>query len=155
MNTPLRTFKEDHEQGTMNERTHKSFLEEAFGTTLTKDTNIYSAFDFFNESKTIYVELKCRGINHDRWPTALISANKVAFAKKGIKEDPSKRYYFVWMYKDGIYYLPYDEELWSTFTTGEFQRNDRADRIEIPCATVFIPHQVLLRYEGGGIIRAM
>jgi hypothetical protein len=148
MNKTPRTFKEDHANGLKNEQDHKSFLEEAFGSPLTKDTNPYAAFDFFNETKTMFVELKCRGIDHDRWPTALISANKVAFAKRGLKEDPTKRYYFVWIYRDGIYYLPYEEELWSAFETGEFQRNERADRTEVPCATTFIPHQALLRYEG-------
>jgi hypothetical protein len=144
----MRTFKEDYETGLANERNQKAFLEDWFGTGLTKDTNPYSAFDFYNDTKTVYVELKTRGINHNRWPTALISTYKVEFAKQGLKDDPSKRYFFVWIYKDGIYYLPYDEERWASFERGQFQRNDRADRIEVPCDTVYIPHQALLRYGG-------
>jgi hypothetical protein len=143
-----RSFARDYAAGIAAEGTHKNELETFFGTGLVKDTNRLSAFDFHNEAKTLFVELKTRNISHDRWPTALIGASKVEHAKRGLKEDPTKRYYFVWIYRDGIYYLPYEEELWSAFETGEFQRNERADRTEVPCATTFIPHQALLRYEG-------
>jgi hypothetical protein len=134
-----RSFARDYAAGIAAEGTHNNELETFFGTGLVKDTNRQSAFDFHNEAKTLFVELKTRNINHDRWPTALITASKVEHAKRGLKEDPSKQYIFVWSYRDGMFYLPYSEELWSGFVCDEFQRHQRTDKVETPHLHYFIP----------------
>jgi hypothetical protein len=106
----MNSKKEDIKLGELNETKAIPIISSFLNTTLTKDTNRYATFDFFNDPKTIYVELKSRRIKHDKYETALIGLNKVNWCK-----DPNINYYFVWLYNDGIYYLKYDKELFRTF----------------------------------------
>jgi hypothetical protein len=101
---------EDLKLGELNETKALPEIETFLNTKLTKDKNKYATFDFFNDPKTIYVELKSRRIKHDKYNTALIGENKVKWCK-----NPDINYYFVWLYNDGIYYLKYDKELFATF----------------------------------------
>lgn len=142
-----RSFKSDYENGLSGEVLHKERIQTFFGMDLIKDTNKRSAFDFHNEAKTTYVELKTRTINHDRWPTTVIGASKVEHARRGLKDDPSKRYYFVWAFKDGLFYLEYTEDGWKDFECGDFQRHHRLDKVEVPHQHYFIPYSALQRIQ--------
>ena len=137
----MRTFREDNQRGLASEAQRHSTLETLVGSALTKDPNPYATFDFFNEGKTIYVELKTRFIPHDKYPTALISANKVEFCT-----DPNKTYYFCWAYSDGLYYLKYDKAVFDTFQVEDYVRHQREDYNDVPKPHYFIPHTVLVKY---------
>jgi hypothetical protein len=56
------------------------------------------------------VELKSRRISHNQFPTAIVGTNKIDYCT-----NPNIVYYFVWVYKDGIFYLKYDKKLFDTF----------------------------------------
>ena len=85
----------------------------------------YAPFDFIDTNNTIFVELKTRNCSHNQYPTLWINYDKVATAKSALRTNPERKYYFAFNLKDGIWYAPYDEELFSTFTDGWFQRRDR------------------------------
>jgi hypothetical protein len=98
----------------------------------------YSLMDFCNEGKTVWVELKTRRIRHNQYPTAIIGRNKINFCS-----DPEKKYYFVYAYTDGLFYIKYDKELFDTFEVGDFQRGNRPDCYNGPSTVVHIPYSHL------------
>lgn len=131
--------KEDLQFGLNNEQKVMPILENFLNTKLQKGTNEYSIYDWWNETKTIFVELKSRRITHNKFDTALIGYNKVQqCTNKNIN------YYFVWLYTDGLYYLKYNKELFDTFDIKEITSKYRYDvnRIEIS-KVLHIPTKLL------------
>lgn len=120
--------------GTRSEDLIKNQIECIVKTPLTK-LGGYSIMDYSNETNTLYVELKTRRIRHDAYATALIGANKIAFCN-----DPSKEYYFVFCYSDGIYYIKYDKKLFDTFERrDDYYRGERSDCYNPVQSVVYIP----------------
>ena len=127
--------------GTANEDTIKNQIETIVGTPLIKQGG-YSVMDYTNDIKTIYVELKTRRINHDTYPTALIGANKIEFCS-----DPSKAYYFVFCYSDGIYYIKYNDSLFNTFQRSDhYYRGARSDCFNSVQSVYYIPIERLTEF---------
>jgi hypothetical protein len=138
----------DLQMGEMNENKNVSTLSGFFKTHLTKDNNKYATIDWTNPSNTIYVELKSRRINHNLYPTAVIGLNKVKFCN-----DPNKKYYFVFGYNDGLYYIQFDKELFKNFSIKPMKiayRND-VGRHEIS-DVVHIPINLLIKIENNKTI---
>ncbi len=101
----------------------------------------YAPFDYSDEGKTIFVELKTRRISHDAYPTTIIGANKVAQCT-----DPTKQYWFAYCYQDGIYVIQYNKELFDTFENNpEYQRGVRSDTANNSQNVIFIPIHHLVR----------
>lgn len=101
----------------------------------------FNIMDYANMNKTVYVELKTRRIRHNAYPTAIIGKNKINFCL----EDPSKEYYFVFSYLDGVFYIKFDAELFASFETErEFVRGERDDCLNRPQSVVFVPSRLLL-----------
>lgn len=100
----------------------------------------FNIMDYTNANKTVYVELKTRRIRHDAYPTAIIGKNKVDFCS-----DPSKDYYFVFSYLDGVFYIKFDADLFASFETQrEFLRGERDDCVNRPQFVVMVPSHLLL-----------
>jgi hypothetical protein len=100
----------------------------------------FNVMDYTNASKTVYVELKTRRIRHDAYSTAIIGKNKIDFCS-----DPSKEYYFVFSYSDGVFYIKFDAKLFSSFETQrEFLRGERDDCVNRPQVVKLIPTNLLL-----------
>ena len=78
--------------------------------TMEKTKDPFGAIDFIGEK--CFCELKTRRINHDKYYTGIIGNNKLRAFKKSGKEN-----FIVYRYSDGVFYIPYDEELFSTFDT--------------------------------------
>lgn len=141
--------KEDKEFGSSNEQKALPTISSFLKTDLKKDPNPYSVFDFSNEAKTIMVELKSRRIFHDQYSTAILGANKIDSCIY-----PNVEYYFVWLYKDGIFYLKYDKKLFDTFVKQDnYKINFRYDvgRSEIS-KVVHIPYKHLTKIPNLTII---
>ena len=139
----MTTQKEDLAFGLSSEDKLLQTLDGVFGTRLSK-SSYYSPMDFHNSSKTLYVELKTRRIAHDRYSTALIGLNKTHFCS-----DPEKKYYFVYCYTDGMYYIEYNKELFDTFDVDyEYVRGDRSDCINYSSSVVHIPISQLKKIDG-------
>ena len=127
--------------GTSNEDKIKSQIERIAGTPLIKQGG-YSIMDYTNEAKTVYVELKTRRIRHDDYITAIIGANKVEFCS-----DPTKNYYFVFCYSDGIYYIKYNESLFNTFQRSDhYYRGERSDCMNSVQSVYYIPIEGLTKF---------
>jgi hypothetical protein len=139
---PVRTQAEDLRFGYTHEQNVLERLQKQFGTTLLRGGN-WDTMDYSNTAKTIFIELKSRRVPHDRYPTAIIGRNKVRFCS-----DPTKEYYFVYNYEDGLFYIKYDPELFATFeVVTEYQRNRRADATDAPQEVVMIPYKYLTRFN--------
>jgi hypothetical protein len=137
----MRTFAADYARGIESESKTKSAIETITGCGMIKSPKTNSRFDFSNEEKTIYAELKTRFMNHDKYTTTLITASKVDLCDK----DTSKVYYFVFAFDDGVYYLKYDKEVFSKFECKEFCRIRRADYNDTPKLHYFIPYTSLTK----------
>jgi hypothetical protein len=131
------TFKGDYEFGTKEEEEKKGLLEKVFGVTLIRRGGS-SVLDY-DDGNTFYLELKSRRITHNKYPTAILGANKVKYA------EGKDKVWFCWNYTDGIYGLKYDKELFDTFTCGDYERGARADFHNRPQEVYFIPHRHLTK----------
>lgn len=136
----MSSFANDFARGTASEVANHTVIEGLVGSSLVKDPNPYATFDFHNSGKTVYVELKTRFIEHDRYPTALIGANKVRYCT-----DENKEYYFVWAYTDGLYYVKYDPKVFEHLECRPFCRNARTDYNDVENDHYFIPHTLLTK----------
>jgi hypothetical protein len=133
----------DLKMGEENELKNVATLSGFFKTDLSKNNGKYATIDWSNQSNTVYVELKSRRIYHNLYPTALIGLNKVNFCN-----DPTKNYYFVYAYTDGLFYIKYDKELFKTFEIKQLKiglRND-VNRIELS-DVMHIPVKLLTKIE--------
>lgn len=106
---------QDIQFGKKKEAEVRPLLETFFGVALHKatlpngDEDEFDRWDFLNDDETKRFELKGRRIKHNQYPTAVLNYSKIK------NQDPSVDYTYIWNYTDGIYYLPYNEELWKTF----------------------------------------
>lgn len=83
--------------------------------------NRYEIFDYKSKDETTFIELKTRTNAKDKYLTTMISQSKVNVAKKS----PNKKFIFCFKYTDGLYYIPYEEELFNTFEISQGGRYDR------------------------------
>jgi len=65
-----------------------------------KKTKTYDSYDWTNEDKTIYVELKSRRITYNKYNTTVIGLNKIRKCK-----NDNITYYFIFLFIDGLYYI--------------------------------------------------
>jgi len=141
----MATFVNDYKFGMASEETNKNVLEKVFNTSFTRRGGMvtfdYDNLDMPTKPTTIYAELKTRRINHDKYPTALIGANKVWVAS----QNPDAEFWFVYNYTDGIYGIKYEKELFGSFNHGDFQRGERSDKNDMPQDCYFIPYEYLLK----------
>lgn len=133
----LPTLASDLAYGVSKETTNHKILENYFKKPLIHRGG-FSTFDY-DDGATLYVELKSRRIRHDKYKTAIIGANKVAFAEA----NPSRKYWFCYAYEDGIYGVPYSKEVFDTFEVSDYSRGDRVDYHNNPQRCYFIPSNLL------------
>ena len=134
----MRTQREDLEVGLRSEKVLHPRIAALVGEPLTL-LGGHSVMDYANTSKTIYAELKTRNIPSTRYLTAMVGKNKIEFCN-----DPTKHYYFVFCYNDGVFYIKYDATLFSTFREeNDFMRGERADCVNRPQRIVHIPRNQL------------
>jgi hypothetical protein len=119
-----RTYAGDYAFGKAGEAQTLPTLNRYFNTEMVEQSR-YAPFDFICKNNTIYFELKTRKCKHDTYGTLWINYDKVSQAKEGIKTHPERKYYFAFNLQDGIWFIEYNEELFSKFNDGYFQRRDR------------------------------
>lgn len=79
-------------------------------------------YDFYSKKSNTYYELKSRHNFHDAYPTTMIPYSKIEYIFRNIPA----HYVFLFQFKDGLYYIEYDKELFDTFETkvgGRYDRN--------------------------------
>ena len=107
--------KNDLTFGMENEITIKLILEKFFKFKLEKTLNQYHKMDFINKLLKIFIELKSRRFVYEKYSTTFINYHKIEYANKLLEEDKDNIIYIVFKYTDGLYYIKYDEYLFSTF----------------------------------------
>jgi len=141
----MATFASDFAFGIASEKNNHVILERLFKTPFVRRGGM-ATFDFDNVDsglpKTIYAELKTRRIPHNKFKTALIGANKVAYAEK----NPTKEHWFIYNYMDGIFGIKYTKEKFDTYEKGDFLRDERPDCNDKPQLCYFIPYTDLIRF---------
>jgi len=113
------SFEKDYAFGLDGERSVIGKMSSYFGAELTK-TDQFNPFDFKNN--TMCIELKKRRNKKDAYPTTMVGANKVKIAEQ---DTSGKKYVFAFNFTDGLYYIEYDRELFSSFEISEGGRCDR------------------------------
>ena len=97
--------------------------------------DVYNPFDFYNEEKDIYFELKARRLNHNTYKTTMIGYNKILEAQK------YKTVYFIFSFNDGDYYYKFNK--YDGFELAIGGRNDR-DKAEYK-KYIYIPVSKLIK----------
>ncbi len=115
----------DRAFGLKSEDENHQKLESLVGCGLTKETYRFAPFDFYNDGKTIYVELKTRRFNYNKYPTTLVPLSKVNTCEK----DPNRKYIFAFAFQDGLYYIEYNKSQFDLYERTDFKRNDRNDSV--------------------------
>ena len=134
----MATQKADLSYGLISEEVVIDLLQKHFGTTF-KHNGGYATFDFTSINGDIEVELKSRRIRHDQYDTAIIGFNKVEYCR-----NPDKKYYFAFLYTDGLYIVQHKADLFKTFTRNQtYYRGGRLDCCNSPQHIVNIPVQHL------------
>lgn len=101
----------------------KDFLQGHFQVQLIR-TGHYHKFDFMTADELVFFEVKSRRNSRDRYPTTMIPAKKLEFARTRILPKGGKAY-FVFHFTDCLAYIEYSEELFSTFEKRVGGRFDR------------------------------
>jgi hypothetical protein len=87
-------------------------------TNIRKSKHKYTYFDF--ESDEGYFEVKGRNCRFNQYDTTLIPMSKIRFAQRC-----NRPFFFIFKYTDGIYYIRYDETIFSNFDVKEQYRVNR------------------------------
>ena len=107
----------DMVMGDMNEDLLKIIFKDNFNVELNKTTYRHP-MDFENKEMSMYIEVKSRNINHNKYPTTMVGVNKFEFA-----HNCGRDVYFIFMFNDGNFYYKYNKN--DTFEIECGGRNDR------------------------------
>lgn len=116
-------------------------MREWFDEDLVKDPNPYAIIDYLSD-KTL-VELKSRNIYYKTFSTTMVGLNKINYCLKA-----NKISYFVFEFKDGLYYWKLSKKDLKTF---EIKMGGTAKRGEIESQMyVYIPITSLIKMDKSG-----
>jgi hypothetical protein len=132
----MRSFQEDYSFGIKNEDKILPIINGYFKDNIKKSTSTMSKNDYYGD-KYIY-ELKSRTNKYDAYPTTLLGYNK---------RPDDKKQHFLFSFSDGLYTIEYSQELFSTFETKPFCRNQRSDYNDKPMLYYFIPINKLTKID--------
>lgn len=127
----MRTFAQDYTAGTRAEQRLLPVFNAYFQTTFSP-TGKYDPVDY--TSPTHDLELKTRTNKYKQYPTTMLPYSKIRHA-----ETSPRTTIFAFNFTDGLYYIEYDHNLFETFTTNEFQRDDRPDHRDRNQEYIYIP----------------
>lgn len=118
-------YENSYQFGKKAEKDILPILQDYFKREIKKYSERFSKFDFYDD---VYnYELKTRSNHYNKFPTTMITENKVAGDKKQI---------FIFNFTDAIYYIEYDKEVFETFDKKQFSRaglkSDEKSHIYIP-----------------------
>jgi hypothetical protein len=128
----MASFKNDYEMGTKNEDKVLIQINSFFNDNIVKSSSKFSKYDYKGDE--YYYELKTRNNNYKTYPTTLIPYNKIMTNKKQI---------FLFDFKDGLYYIEYNPDVFNEFELKHFVRNQRIDYNDIMSMYYYIPIEKL------------
>jgi hypothetical protein len=131
----MASFKNDYSFGTNNEDNVLEKITKHFNDgVIKKSVNKFSKYDYKGDK--YYYELKSRNNNYKTYPTTLIPYNKIM---------ENKQQYFLFDFKDGLYYIEYNKDVFSKFELNEFVRKQRIDYNDKKSLYYFIPIECLIK----------
>lgn len=94
-----------------------------------KQAGEYCFYDFFNNDLKIVIELKRRRINRFKYPTTIITYDKVArFEEFNNKKGNQYRLIMVFHFEDGIFYYIHSKSI--RYNVKKFKRSPRPDLVD-------------------------
>ena len=115
-------FENDYLYGIQKQKEILSILRDYFGLELQETVGRWKKYDFYSD-KSIF-ELKSRKNTKTRYPTTLLTCNKVV-------SESGKDLIFLFNFTDELCFIKYDEKLFSTFERRLFSRiNESFDEKE-------------------------
>ncbi len=114
------SFDRDYQQGMNVEEEIKTLLETTHNIKLSKLSK-YHSFDFVTHKGEVYLEIKSRNNEYEKFANTIISLSKVMFAKN----NQGKKFYFIFCFTDGNKFIEYDEKTFDSFSITEIERRDR------------------------------
>lgn len=128
-------YKNDYSFGKGKEETVLTKIRTFFNEpTIEPLTERYSRYDFCDKQGKKY-ELKSRRMTKDRFNTTMLPVGKL------LSENPEGNI-FLFQFTDGLYYIKYEEPVFSTFNIAPYCRSDR-EGYDIPQDYIFIPVNLL------------
>jgi hypothetical protein len=106
-------FQRDYNYGIQHQNELLPRIQSFFGGEVKATAGKFDPYDY--ESNTASFELKSRTNKKDTYPTTCLPADKV-------KTDHGKKQIYLFNFTDGLYYIPYDKEMFSTFECKPFRR---------------------------------
>ena len=140
----MTSYTEDKIYGLNNEEKYLESLSKYFNTTFKKYVSEFSLLDFYSYDEKIFIEMKSRRINHNQYPTAIFNAHKIDEFNRLNKNNDSK-FYIVFIYLDGIYYIEYKKDIFNKFEIKKFKRNERQGITDYLNVCYFIPTNLLIK----------
>jgi len=108
---------DDIEMGELNEEYAIDIIKNFLDLNHLKKLDIFDTFDFYNDEKDIFFEVKSRRNKYNKYKTTMIGYNKLLEARK------HNNVYFIFIFLDGNYYYKFDEN--DNFEISIGGRNDR------------------------------
>jgi hypothetical protein len=105
-------FENDYRFGLANQRKITPLLQNYFGS-ITHDEARWAKYDYYNDTSVF--ELKTRKNTKNKYPTTLMTCNKVV-------EGETRDIIFLFCYTDCLCYIKYDKELFDTFQKQMYSR---------------------------------
>lgn len=130
------SFAKDYAFGKLKENTILSKLRKYFNDDTIYQTDNFCKYDFGSKISNRKIEQKSRKNFYSTYPTTLIPEDKLG-----------KDITLVFSFKDGDYFIDYDEEKFKTFEKKIFCRDYRSDFIDMPKPYVYIPINELSKIE--------
>lgn len=127
----------DLKMGLASEENIKGLLEKKFDERLEK-TDHYHPMDYV--SSKCWIEIKTRRFACNTYKTTILPYSKIEFALSS-----ALPVYFVFVFTDGIFYIPFDAATFALFNVSEFARTDRTDTIDYVKDYIYIPVERLVK----------
>jgi hypothetical protein len=105
-------FQQDYLEGTKKQEIIYPILKGKFGEELKASTDRWAKYDFYTDKS--FFELKSRTNKKNKYPTTLMTCNKVI--------DTEKEIYFLFNFVDELSYIKFDTKLFSTFERKPYSR---------------------------------
>jgi len=127
------SFREDYAFGKTSEERALIKMCRFFNQCIRPTTDAYCRWDF--ESDTTIYEMKSRKVYSNTYDEVLINYSKI--------QPICKEQYFLFNFIDGLFYIKYDEELFTEFELKVFKREGRTDYNDKPQVCCYIPNKYL------------
>jgi hypothetical protein len=133
------SYASDYAFGENNEALKQVAISTFIGKPMIRQTR-YSVYDYEADDATARADIKSRRIHSKKYNTGLLGMNKVLSADA----NPDKDHYFFFAYTDGLFYIKYDRDVFSTFNHGEYLRGSREGKVDLPADTMNIPRSLMI-----------